>query len=389
LAILAWAAPVVLTPDGLKSGVYLHTTESGEVLAITDTPWSEAEMQHCTGWLIPGLVNAHCHLELSHLCGRIPEHTGMAGFIEQVVSLRSEEPGIEVLHQALTELSVTGTVAVADITNTAVALPAMPELPFPVEVHSFLEILAARPETVDAVWERALELIAKPLPPGRASLNLTLHAPYSVCTALVQRYWQYVSGTDALVSIHWLESDEERLFFEQGSGPIAELYRSWGISFAPASSDPTLHILGTGSQSAHVLWVHATQARPVDIQVSTDAVPDSWYVLCPRANTYIHNTLPPLNLWHQLPGRIALGTDSLAANRTLSLVDELKHLQHYYPELSTEVLLQAATQTAAQALRVNHRYGYFKLGLCPGLVELTNMSSAGRFTLASGTRRLR
>lgn len=326
----------------------LHLDADGRVV---ETRWGicEADATHLTGLLTPGFVNAHCHIELSHLRGRIPEGTGMAGFIRQVQGLRGQftpEEVAEAASQAVAELRANGITAVGDIcngTHSLAAKRACPEIHF----HNFVEVFGLDPGRAEEFLQQALKLVSDFAP---MAASVTLHAPYSISAALRDLVLRYARVRAWPQSIHLMESAEERQLFADLEGPLMDFLRDIGAPFQGHVYDsPQAFILEGLSSRSHTLLVHNTELHADELAAIAEAHPSTFFVLCPSANHYIHRTLPDAQLFLPYRDRVCIGTDSLASNTQLNIVHELSRLQAASAvELAT--LLQWATRNGARAL---------------------------------------
>ena len=326
------------------------------------------------GILSPGFVNAHCHLELSHLKGLIPEGTGMAGFITQLQGLRAqfEVPEIKAAaQQAVDDMAGRGIVAVADICNGLHSLPAKiahPELHF----HNFIEVFGMKPDQAQAILERALPL-AKAFGPHS---SITLHAPYSISRTLRDSVHKYARAREWRQSIHLLESEEERLLFSDLSGPLMDFLRSIGAPFQAHHFDSPIDFVLEGLPEKNPsLLVHCTELESEEMDAIVERLPNAYFVLCPAANWYIHRTLPNATVFARYPDRICIGTDSLASNTQLDIVHELTLLQENFG-LPSSLLLQWATSNGALALGLPEEEFRIGVGSKPRLIHLSGVSES-------------
>lgn len=376
------SADFVLTPHGLERGLCLTLDEEGILVDLQ--PADEARPQdHRSGIICPAFVNAHCHLELSHVKGAIPKHTGMAGFIQRLQSIRhtfTDKQRSSALSEAVTELHRNGTAAVGDICNGSSSLPAKTAFPQLI-AHNFIELFGMDPRKADAVFEKGLDL-ATEFP----SATLTAHAPYSVSKTLRDRIYQQAKAREQVLSIHLLESQQERQLFAELEGPLFDLFHSWGLVFQPRTyTSPLGYILEGLPTEINTLLVHCTQLTEPEIERVTSEFPKVFFVLCPRANKYIHNQLPPAKAFSQHPNRICIGTDSLAGNDSLDPLAEIQLLQTEF-DLPTEMLLRWAGENGARALDLDVSQFQIKEGNRPFLLHISGIAGENaKFTPQSRT----
>lgn len=358
----------------LPVGTVVITTADGFIEAVIDRSEAGEEVQHFNGILCPGFINAHCHLELSHLKGSIAKHTGLVSFVQQVMAQRTADD--EIKQQAMTTAAAamydSGIVAVGDICNTTDSIAVKQQSK--IRWHNFIEVSGFE----NTAAEQRLAAANKirdgftSLLPMQAS-TLSPHAPYSVSKSLFQLL--DTATAHRLISIHNQESKEEDKLYKNKSGNFLELYKSLGIDISGFSATGKSSIqswLPYFTQQQCVLLVHNTFMSSDDIRFAKASAVSPTVVLCPAANKYIEGQLPPLELLLQYDINIVTGTDSLASNDALDILQELKILQNGFPQLTVETLLQFATSNASKALQMDNILGSFNKGKQPGVVHIAN-----------------
>ncbi|MDX2286066.1 MAG: amidohydrolase family protein [Bacteroidia bacterium] len=372
----------LFTGASLRKGWALELGDAGQVLACRPLQPGE-QSEALDGLLCPGFVNAHTHLELSHLAGRIPGAGGMAAFIGAVVQLRgqdNEEKIRTAAESALHSLRACGTALAGDICNSPLTV-SLKRAPDAVHTVSFIELLGLDAGRAPDILARGQELLD-----AFAGLEacLTLHAPYSVSPALL-------AGFAALplrrLSIHLLESAEEEILFSDGSGPLADWFTQLRLPWQPFPvRDPAAYLSGALPPEVPVLWVHNTRMTPARLAALLARSPQSWFCLCPRSNLYLHGQLPDPVLWQSLPGRICLGTDSLASAPSLDVWEEARLLMQADPGLLLEEVLRWLTANGAAALGQSDNFGSFAPGTRPGVNLITDL--AGDPPVLTGSSRV-
>ncbi len=343
--------------------------ENGTVEAIIDASEGGDDVQPVAGILTPGFINCHCHLELSHLKGRIPEKTGLADFVRQVVQQRdfSEDAISQAIADAEQEMQQNGIVAVGDICNTTYTLPQKKQ--GHLYYHNFIEAMGANPAVADKNFEY-YETVYRQFEPLPASI--VPHAPYSVSDLLWEKILSYPQKQ--LFSIHNQETADENLWFEQKTGGFAEMFKGMGLSmdfFQPSGKTSLQTYLPRFHSEQQLLLVHNVHTSEADIELARQSATSVYWCLCPNANEYISRTMPPVALLVKNDCNIVLGTDSLASNHQLSIWEEIKTLQKHFPELSLEQMLSWATINGAKALKIEAQYGSFEKGKKPGMAIVT------------------
>lgn len=344
-------------------------------------PLEEAgdELQQVEGILSPGFVNCHCHLELSHLKSQIPEHTGLAGFVQQVVQKRNfpEETILQAIADADAEMAANGIVAVGDICNSPHTLQQKQKSGL--YYHNFIEVLGANPQMAEKNFdnfEKVFQLFAHVFP-GQTSM--VPHAPYSLSDTL----WNKVLAHDksGLLSIHNQETDDENRWFREKSGGFVNMFEAMGVDtsgFKASGKSSLQSYLPTISADRQLLLIHNVFTRSEDIEAAEASHAQLFWCFCANANHYISRLLPDLPVFRQKNVKIVIGTDSLASNHQLNIWSEIETLHAAFPAIPLEEMLQWATINGARALQIESVYGSFEKGKKPGLV-LINQQGASRF----------
>ncbi len=360
----------------LNENFVLIVQENGVIEAIVNMDDAGEDVRALEGVLCPGFINAHCHLELSHLKGCIPEKTGLVDFVLQVVQQRHfpDEEILAAISKAEDKMLRAGIVAVGDICNNTLTIPQ--KKLHRLHYHHFIEISGWNPSIAQIRMEKSLGYFNSFHEAFPNNTSISPHAPYSVSEAL----WSEMKPhfTDQIITIHNQESAAENELFLSGSGDFLRLYRQMQIdnpSFVATGKNSLPSVFHYLEGAKHVLLVHNSFTEQSDIDFIRSSKTPVSFCLCPNANLYIEQTLPPVDLFVQNDIALVIGTDSLASNHQLSILDELKTLHHHFPHLSLSLLLQAATYNGAIALGMEKDLGSFEKGKKPGILLLQNMAS--------------
>jgi cytosine/adenosine deaminase-related metal-dependent hydrolase len=349
----------------------LVTDEDGTVREIVDHTEAGEGVEMLKGLLSPGFINCHCHLELSHLRGLIPMKTGLVDFVFSIVSQRKAdyEEILASIESAEEEMLAGGIVAVGDICNTSDTLAQ--KSAGRISYYNFIELAGWLPGQAQSRFNsgKALyEQFAK-MTGNTAHLSINPHAPYSVSSGL----WDLLK-TDFIhktITIHNQETAAEDVFFISAAGALTSMYTMMKIDNTHFSATGTrslpyyLHQLGAAK---NILLVHNTFTAKEDLVLATAFSRNLFFCLCPNANLYIEDHLPDIPAMMQLGGNMVMGTDSLASNCQLSVLEEIKTIKKKFPAIETESLLQWATSNGARALQYENKLGDFKKGKKPGIV---------------------
>jgi len=380
--------PVYAEP--IKNGI-ITVNDDGRVISVTDHQHDKDTKtpppEHLSGIICPGFVNTHCHLELSHLQGKVPTHTGLVNFIKEIIKHRGADSSLitEAALKADADMYDNGIVAVGDISNNGItrAIKEKSKLYY----HTFVEMLGFLPNNANELFNNALNLLAefKPQP-----VSITPHAPYSVSKELFRLIKKYCDTHDNLLSIHNQECDDENKFFRYKLGAFNDLYDFFGMDtghFKPQARNSMQSTIPLLTNKQDILMVHNTCTNLKDIYFLKRFDRKIHWCFCPNANLYIENRLPKVNLFIDQGFNITLGTDSLASNTGLSILSEMQTIQHKYPEVSTARLLEWATINGAKFLGIDKEKGTLEKGKIPGLNLITGVDGLN-LTADSKVRRL-
>ncbi|MBP7809260.1 MAG: amidohydrolase family protein [Bacteroidia bacterium] len=334
----------------------------------------KSKIEFYNGIICPGFVNAHCHLELSHMKGLIAEESRLLNFAKEIITKRrtfSKEQIQEGIVEADKFMWENGIVAVGDISNTADTFEVKQKSN--IFYHTFIELIGFDPEQSEGVFALGKELQRGAL---RVGLKNTLvpHAPYSVSEPLMKRIAMDVAETKYPVSIHNQESAEEDLFFQKKEGDFVELYDFLKMPiefFEPSGLSSIQTYLANLGKCSNLLLVHNTFTENEDIVWANKFYRELYWCLCPNANLYIENALPELNNFIADNCRMVIGTDSLASNHSLSIIDEINVLLKYYSWVKVADTLKWAIHNGAEALGIEDNYGSFIKGKNTGINHLS------------------
>ena len=358
----------------------LITDATGTIIEIVDQQDAGEEIDSFRGLLTPGFINAHCHLELSHLKGTISEKTGLVKFVQQVMGNRAaaNELKQEAMLKAETEMYESGIVAVGDICNTSDSIEVKQKSKLLwhnfIEVSGFVDAVAQkRVDDAKLVYEQ-FKLLA-----NHQKTSLTPHAPYSVSKTLFQLLNDETGGE--IISIHNQECAAEDELYRSKSGGFLELYKNFGIdisSFKPTGKSSFKSWLPFFTLGQSVISVHNTFIGEDDIAFwKSYPEPVSrlfYYCICANANQYIEQMMPPIELLMKNNSGIIIGTDSYASNWQLNILEEIKTIQRRTGfVIPLDNLLQWSTLNGAKALKLDHLVGSFEKGKKPGIVLIKGL----------------
>lgn len=375
----AWVLPIAAPPirggwvsvenglvTGVGAGVHRDAKHLGDVV------------------ILPSLVNAHTHLELSYLRGVIPRATRFLDWIRAVMAARRAyvDPADPVIlsaaREGIAESRAAGTGLIGDISNTLVTMPLLQEAG--VRAHVFHELLgfnAPDPDARVAAARAAVDAACRTAPALRASL--APHAPYSVSPALLAAIRRDLDAhPDAVSTIHVAESPDEVELLASGTGGWKELLIElgvWADSWRPPAVSPVGYLDASGFVDPRVLVVHGVQCGGDDLQRLQAA--NATVVSCPRSNRYVGVGDPPLADFYASGANVAFGTDSLASVDDLSIFAELAAARRLAPRLPAARLLESATLTGARALGCGDEFGSIEAGKQASLISVRLPGAVG------------
>jgi cytosine/adenosine deaminase-related metal-dependent hydrolase len=347
---------------------------SGKVISVGSLgdPVAEREgTEFFDGIITPGFVNAHCHIELSHTKGVIPQHSGMTAFCKSVISYRNTgvDEQLAAMYEADRLMENEGIVAVGDISNND--LSARMKKDSRLVYHTFVETFNLNPGLADEYIAKA-KTVKQTFEKEGLRVSITPHAPYSLSEKLFELSVTEGNGS-GILSIHNEESFDEMELFAKKHGKMRDFFGKEMDDFLPGYDNPLHRILKYIAPGTKMLLIHNTHATEQDVQQALKRNRHTTWVLCPASNLYIENSLPDVNMFAKLGAHVAIGTDSLSSNTNLSILQELKILDSAFPETGLQTLLRWATLNGAEALNLDAESGSFDAGKRPGVLLLSNI----------------
>jgi cytosine/adenosine deaminase-related metal-dependent hydrolase len=344
------------------------------------------------GFLCPGFVNAHCHLELTYLKNQLKKHTQLTGFIQEMLykrntfSLEEITASIKLGGELMLE---NGIVAVGDISNSDASFAYKNESPL--LFHTFIEVLDLNPKLSERVFSYGCGLLDRlRMQQKNTKSSLVPHAPYTTSPGLIQRISEMKNNEP--VSIHNQETISEDEIYKSLSGKLFYLFSKLGY--------PIQHINQTGKSSiksysnfmnskTKTVFVHNTFTKKSDIVYICKNMEDAWWCFCPKANLFIENKLPDVEMIISFTDKIVLGTDSLASNDTLSILEEMKVLSRNFENISLTELIKWATWNGARFLGMDEQVGTLAKNKKPGinLIEHVDVQNQ-KLTAASTVKKI-
>jgi aminodeoxyfutalosine deaminase len=369
----------------------ISTEDDGTIISIEQpagSPEEKESVEFYNGIIIPGFVNCHCHLELSHLKSKISQGNGLGDFIKQVRSQReiTHNEIISSEYSADNDMYREGVVLCADVCNTSNTFNLKKES----KIHyiNFLEVFGIDPAKAEKRMDEISRVAAE-----AEDLNMQFwmvpHSVYSLSLPLFHLLREKTE-LNRITSIHFMETAEEKVFLESHSGAIMNSYKESGLVTPELKTveSHTSAVLNEITTSGNLILVHNTFVDRDQLRILKQRE-NKFLCLCPNSNLYIEKKVPPLNLLVEEDCEIVIGTDSLASNNKLSILEELKTLQQFFPLIEIEALIRWATINGARALGEEGWAGKIEPGKKPGLLILQNVDLLNnRLLPESNVRRL-
>lgn len=360
----------------IKNGVIVYDADGKitELLNPLETEINWEEIERFNGIICPGFVNTHCHLELSYLKGKIAEETQLHGFVKDIISLRenfSDEKRLDAITLAEQEMIENGIVAVGDISNGSSTFEHKEKSRL--NYHTFIEVFGSDPKIAEAAFKHAESVYNSYFDKERASI--TPHATFSVSDDLVKLINVHAIVHNSLISIHNQETASENAFFKEGNGAMFDflnITQKTNNQFTPTGKNALPSFLGKYKNLNKTLLVHNTFTEKEDVLWAQNYADNIFWCFCPNANEYIEGKQPNYSLFKN--EKCTIGTDSLASNWSLSILDELKKISEKDPAISLTTLIKWATYNGAQFLGFE-KLGAIEKGKTPGLNLITNIVS--------------
>lgn len=357
----------------IKEGVIVMD-QQGQISDITSREsCGSVDLEKHSGIIIPGFINTHCHLELSHMKNLCATGTKLIPFITNVVKLRAFEQ--EVIQEAIIRedknMWAAGIQAVGDISNkvdTAACKDASP-----ISYYTFVEVFdMMQPTMTRSTVEQYRPVFTAQSDKGKNKKSFVPHAPYSVTPELFD--WINRANPDGkTVSIHNQETQDEYDLFYDKSGGFEDFFKGFGMNldhFESIGKSSMHYALEHMQPTRRTIFVHNTLTQKEDIAAAEAWSNNAYWATCPNANLYIENNLPNYQLFLDNNAKVTIGTDSIMSNWQLSIWEEIKTIQRYQSYVPISEMLRWATLNGAEALGYHKSMGSLEVGKTPGLVNI-------------------
>lgn len=381
-----------VSSEKIENGVVV-IDETGTILEVSDaSKYDGVELETYQGIIIPGMVNTHCHLELSHMYNKIPTGTGLIGFISNIVKEREADKAYinECIVTADKFMYDNGIVAVGDISNKTDTFPVKRKSPL--KYYTFVEnfdfLQRDKAQSTFEMYKKVYDDLEEN---KQLRKSMSPHAPYSMSPELFRLVNSLNHEAGKTISIHNQETPPENDLFLYGNGGFRDFFKSFNMNvedFKAIEQTSIFYALQYLDPQHKTLFVHNTLTTKEDIQAAQLILPETYWATCPNANLYIENRLPNYRAFLETNANVTIGTDSLTSNWQLSILEEMKTILKYQSYLSFEQILNWATLNGAKALSWENELGSIEVGKKPGLVLIENIDIRTVLTSNSTSRRI-
>lgn len=315
--------------------------------AAEEAPAADETIDLGAATLVPGLVNAHSHLDLTHLRGSVPYGDSFAAWLEAIARGRGEQNRRDSAEAGIREAVARGTTSFGDVVAPDSFLDVVGAFAATgARARLYVEVLAFPPASADLVFERVWALAEMEALPRNVVTGLSPHAPYSVSRALLRRAVATAEGHGRPLAIHVAETLEELAFLRHAIGPLRQLLQRFGKDdpdYEPFGGVPEF-LQELVVERARLALIHGNYLRPRDVPAG------AFVVYCPAAHRFFRHPEHPVRELVEEGVRVALGSDSAASGGTVDLLSQTQLLGGERPDLDSRLLFRMATEWGAAAL---------------------------------------
>jgi cytosine/adenosine deaminase-related metal-dependent hydrolase len=370
-----WVFPVAAAP--IPDGVV--TLDGERIIDVGDAPAGNVPVEDLGSVaLLPGLVNAHSHLDLSHLAQPLGEPgVGFVDWIRLVIEHRLETQPDRPVEQGIEQSIRCGVTTLGDI-----AQPAAPRTPYDtaaLDCTVFLELIGLEPERITSALEAARVHVTAGRQSARWRPGVSPHAPYSVHPRLLDAVISRMARERVPLAFHLAESREELDLLGSGAGPFRELLQDMGV-WTPGMIRPgtrPLDYLARLARASRALVIHGNYLDDEEIALVAEHAERMAVVYCPRTHAYFGHEPYPLEKMLTAGVPVALGTDSRASSPDLDLFAEIRAASAKHPNVPREAILRLGTLAGAVALGLQHHVGTLEPGKLANLTAVSLRPDAG------------
>lgn len=372
---------VVVTMDGppIEDGAVVVSEERiiavGKFSEISKTYSGEEVVDLGEQALLPGLINAHCHLDYTCLRGKIPRQKSFTDWIRAInaekVKLTAKDY-VGSINNGFTEAKRFGTTTIANLT----AFPELvPQVEAPIRTWWFAELLDVRdPNRANEIVDFAVKHLH-----GQQHWGCAPHAPFTASADLFRRCEEIAQREDVLLTTHLAESREEMSMFRGANGELYDFLKDLGRDMTDCGKGTPVEKFRAIESNRPYLLVHLNELSERDFESLGKYCDRFSIVHCPRSHEYFRHSPFRLQKLHELGFNVCLGTDSLASNDDLNLFAEMRAFQREFPGIRAEEILQMVTVNSARALRKQDALGRVRRGFIADLIAVPAERSISLF----------
>jgi cytosine/adenosine deaminase-related metal-dependent hydrolase len=375
---------VLAEPDLLVTNAEVHISDDGRISSIESRSNSpsihEAEI---VDWgaalIIPGLINAHAHLELTSLQGQLTRFQSFTDWVLQLIEKRrlwTKEDFLSSVRAGVEAVLKSGTTLVGDVSASGWSCDAGCSSGLRRVV--FEESTAFPPSNMDSALSQVEQRLDQSVPDPLLVRGVSPHAPYSVSPELYRRLADLSRERRFLLATHIAETASEIQFLQFGTGEFRELLLRLGVlpdTWKPPQLSPIAYLDSLGVLGPFTILIHCNYLDWDS--VNRILASQGSVVYCPRSHDFFGHEQHPVRQLLDLGINVALGTDSLASNRSLSMLDEMRHLFRSRKDLKPEEIFRLATVNGAAALKFGRVLGCLRPGYWADLAVLKLPENTG------------
>jgi cytosine/adenosine deaminase-related metal-dependent hydrolase len=333
--------------------------------------------------LLPGLINAHCHLDYTCLRGKIPPQKSFTDWIRAINAEKEDllpRDYLASIAEGFAEAKRFGTTTVANLT----AFPELiPQVNPPIRTWWFAELIDVRnPSRTDEAVDLAIHAMKRARDSG-GGIGLAPHALFTASANVYRRCEEIAQHGNILLTTHLAEAREEMSMFHDGSGPLYEFLKSIGRVMSDCGHETPLEkfVGRPGGASLPSEWIvaHLNELAKSDFELLEGSTRKFHVVHSPRSHDYFAHSHFPFERLRSFGFNICLGTDSLASNKDLSLFAEMRAFQRSEPALSPKEILEMVTVNAARALGKPQALGRIRANYFADLIAIPCNGAADVF----------
>ncbi|GJQ60033.1 MAG: metal-dependent hydrolase [Candidatus Scalindua sp.] len=313
--------------------------------------------------IVPGLINAHTHLELTHLDGRIDFTGSFADWISKIIQAKKAwtvQDSTLSVRAGIKKCIEAGTTTIADVTRNGFSLSELQKCTL--RKFVFCEVINFDPSQAEETVIDFKSRIKGTNEDHLLEVGIFPHSPYTVSKELYTQCGKISDDLKILFSTHICETDEEIEFLMKGTGNLADLLRNLNMlkGWIAPGLKPIAYLNNLGLLKDNLLLVHCNYVSQEEFMMVEKS--KGHVVFCPKSHRYFHHKNYPFQEFVTHNINMALGTDSLASNDSLSILDEMKYLYDEENALEPEDIFSMGTVGGATALGLEERIGKLEPG---------------------------